>query len=171
MNGPRSCSRRALVTVSSYQSSRGFGFVKVPGLDREAYFHAAHLKDIDRASIPNGTVLEAEVASVERGWAVIMFYRIVEGPQVAHPEEIASIVSGEVEAGRVRWFDPVKGYGFVRPFGREEDAFLGRSVLNRAALLSVVSGEAIAFRYGAGRQGPVVTEIVPWDSVRIEGEA
>ncbi|WP_281390060.1 cold-shock protein [Azospirillum tabaci] len=60
----------------------------------------------------------------------------------------------------VKWFDPVKGFGFVAPQDGTTDAFLHISVLNRAGLHEIGEGAELLCRMAPGAKGPQVADIL-----------
>ncbi len=42
--------------------------------------------------------------------------------------------------GTVKWFNPLKGYGFIRPDGGGQDAFVHISALEKAGYTSLSEG-------------------------------
>jgi CspA family cold shock protein len=73
--------------------------------------------------------------------------------------------SGPLEPARVKWFDRVKGFGFVNVFGRAEDVFLHMETLRQYGYGEVVAGDVLAVRVTAGPRGPMVYEVRSWDYV------
>lgn len=55
--------------------------------------------------------------------------------------------------GTVKWFDSVKGYGFIQPDDGSKDAFVHVSAVERAGLGSLVEGQRIEFELQPGRNG------------------
>ena len=47
--------------------------------------------------------------------------------------------------GKVRWFDGVKGYGFIQPDDGSNDVFVHISAVQRAGLQGLNEGQKIAF--------------------------
>lgn len=62
--------------------------------------------------------------------------------------------------GSVKWFDPIRGFGFVVSDGLERDVLLHANVLRGFGQSSVVDGSLITFRHQAGERGLQVTEIL-----------
>nr|WP_211104830.1 cold-shock protein [Azospirillum formosense] len=60
----------------------------------------------------------------------------------------------------VKWFDPVKGFGFAAPQDGTADAFLHISVLNRAGLHEVGEGAELLCRVVPGAKGPQLADIL-----------
>ena len=59
----------------------------------------------------------------------------------------------------VKWFDSVKGYGFVSVEGESKDLFLHISVVERAGLSQLGQGQAVRVAIVEGRKGPEVGAI------------
>ena len=72
--------------------------------------------------------------------------------------------SGPPVRGVVKWFNPVKGFGFVELSDESGDAFLHGSVLTQSGITTVQPGEAVEVRVGPGHKGPHVTEVLSVDS-------
>ena len=47
--------------------------------------------------------------------------------------------------GTVKWFNPVKGYGFIKPDGGGRDVFVHISAVERAGLSSLTEGQTIQY--------------------------
>ncbi|WP_270939365.1 cold-shock protein, partial [Falsiroseomonas oryzae] len=55
--------------------------------------------------------------------------------------------------GTVKWFDQVRGFGFVTPDDGGQDVFLHSSVLQRAGKVDVQQGEKVALDVRDGQRG------------------
>jgi cold shock protein len=53
--------------------------------------------------------------------------------------------------GNVKWFNPVKGYGFIQPSGGGRDVFVHISAVERAGLSSLSEGQALEFEIESNR--------------------
>jgi len=47
--------------------------------------------------------------------------------------------------GTVKWFDPVKGFGFIEPAGGGKDAFVHISAVERAGLSGLAEGQKVEY--------------------------
>ena len=56
-----------------------------------------------------------------------------------------------MSTGKVKWFNPTKGYGFIQPQGGGNDVFVHISAVERAGLRSVNEGQAIEFELVSSR--------------------
>lgn len=55
--------------------------------------------------------------------------------------------------GSVKWFNPEKGFGFIRPDGGSKDVFVHISALERSGLQNLEDGQKVTFDIEAGRDG------------------
>jgi CspA family cold shock protein len=56
--------------------------------------------------------------------------------------------------GKVKWFNPTKGYGFISRDDDSKDVFVHSSAVKDAGLNSLAEGEAITFDVEEGAKGP-----------------
>ena len=56
-------------------------------------------------------------------------------------------------SGTVKWFNPIKGYGFIQPDDGSPDAFVHISAVERAGLKSLREGQKVEFDLVPGRNG------------------
>jgi len=77
-------------------------------------------------------------------------------PRPSSPANTAR--SSEPVQAIVKWFDPLKGFGFVAAGGTE--AFLHVSRLKAGGYSDLPEGSEITVRLGPGKRGPWVTELV-----------
>ena len=54
--------------------------------------------------------------------------------------------------GTVKWFNTIKGYGFIAPQDGGRDVFVHASAVERSDLNSLVEGQTIAFEVEADRR-------------------
>ena len=50
-----------------------------------------------------------------------------------------------MQKGTVKWFNPTKGYGFIKPASGDKDVFVHISALERAGLRSLNEGQSIEY--------------------------
>lgn len=66
--------------------------------------------------------------------------------------------------GKVKWFNPEKGFGFVSPADGTPDVFLHVSALKQAGLQDAPEGSSIHCEVGQGRKGLQVLRIINLDT-------
>ncbi len=55
--------------------------------------------------------------------------------------------------GSVKWFNSIKGYGFIQPSDGSQDAFVHISAVERAGLTSLPEGQKVEYELVPGRNG------------------
>jgi len=55
--------------------------------------------------------------------------------------------------GKVKWFNPTKGFGFIEREDKEKDVFVHISAVRKAAITSLVEGEALTFEVEESPKG------------------
>ena len=54
-------------------------------------------------------------------------------------------------SGTVKWFNPIKGYGFIQPQGGGKDVFVHISAVERAGLTSLNEGQSVQYEVESNR--------------------
>ncbi len=60
--------------------------------------------------------------------------------------------------GTVKWFNPVKGYGFITPDDGGKDAFVHISAVERAGLAGLDEGQVVSYELETGKNGKTSAE-------------
>ena len=55
--------------------------------------------------------------------------------------------------GTVKWFNPTKGYGFIKPEGGGTDVFVHISAVEKAGYTNLVEGARVSYELATGRSG------------------
>ena len=53
--------------------------------------------------------------------------------------------------GKIKWFNPAKGYGFIENDTGGKDVFLHVSALEKAGIETLQEGQAVSFEIGENR--------------------
>ena len=53
--------------------------------------------------------------------------------------------------GKIKWFNPTKGYGFIENDAGGKDVFLHVSALEQSGIDNLEEGEAVSFEIGENR--------------------
>lgn len=60
--------------------------------------------------------------------------------------------------GTVKWFNSIKGFGFIEPENGGGDAFVHISAVERAGLQTLNEGQKVSFELETGRNGKPAAE-------------
>ena len=61
--------------------------------------------------------------------------------------------------GKIKWFDPKKGYGFISPDDGSKDAFLHISALEKAGISQLELGQAVSYELTEQSGKQAATEV------------
>ena len=61
--------------------------------------------------------------------------------------------------GKVKWFNPDKGYGFITLDGENKDVFVHFSAINATGFKTLEEGQTVEFDVVEGDRGPQATNV------------
>lgn len=64
----------------------------------------------------------------------------------------------KVAIGIVKWFNPEKGYGFIRPDDGSDDVFVHVSAVQKAGHTTLAEGARVSYELLPGRSGKMSAE-------------
>ena len=161
-------------TMKWFDATRGFGFLVSEDADSDVLVHFSVLKEHDRRSLPEGAVVECLVANQERGLqakrilsidlskAVVPDLGRARTPGERIDPSALFDAAGPFEPVRVKWFNRLKGYGFlVRDGDEAQDIFVHMETIRRGGLSDLVPDESLRARIAEGAKGPLAVEVEP----------
>ena len=161
-------------TMKWFDATRGFGFLVSEQVKGDVLVHFSVLKEHDRRSLPEGAIVECLVAEQERGLQARKILSIDLSnaviPEVGRTKASGERVdpsaliddAGAFEPVRVKWFNRLKGYGFlVREDDDSQDIFIHMETVRRGGLADLGPDEPLRARIAVGRKGPHAVEVEP----------
>jgi CspA family cold shock protein len=160
--------------VKWFDATRGFGFLISEDCEGDILIHFSVLKEHGRRSLPEGATIECIAAHQDRGFqarkilsidlstALPMPARPVHSSAERADRQALADAAGEYEVVEVKWFNRVKGYGFLnRPGDGEdgEDIFVHMETVRQSEIADLQPGQQIEARIAEGRKGLTAVEL------------
>jgi CspA family cold shock protein len=159
--------------VKWFDSTRGFGFVVSDEVEGDILLHFSVLREHGRRSVPEGALIECVPTRLQRGLQARRVLSI--DLSTALPAPARSPVSPSERADRralceaasefqpveVKWFNRVKGYGFVNRGGpdEDEDIFVHMETVRQAGLGELQPGQLLEARIAPSAKGLTAVEL------------
>ncbi len=157
--------------VKWFDSTRGFGFLVSDELDGDVLLHFSVLREHGRRSVPEGAVVECVPMRLERGLqarrvlsidlstALPAQPRSPISPSERADRKALSEMAGEFQPVEVKWFNRVKGYGFVNRCGEGEDVFVHMETVRQSGLGDLQPGQQLEARVAPSPKGLTAVEL------------
>lgn len=158
--------------VKWFDATRGFGFIVSEELEGDILLHFSVLREHGRRSVPEGATIECVPVRLDRGLqakkvlAIDLSSALPQQPRSSIPaadradRKALADAAGEFESVEVKWFNRVRGYGFVNRLGAEgEDVFVHMETVRTAHLPELQPGQMLEARIAPSTKGLTAIEI------------
>jgi len=161
--------------VKWFDATRGFGFLVCDGLEGDVLLHFSVLREHGRRSVPEGAIIEVVPVRQQRGLqaqkviSIDLSAALPPQPRSSMPvgdradRRALADAAGEFEPVEVKWFNRVRGYGFVkRPDDSgAEDVFVHMETVRNAHLADLQPGQTLEARIAPSGRGLTAVELRP----------
>lgn len=140
--------------VKFFNSQKGFGFIQREDGGEDVFVHISAVERAGLEGLAEGQQLEFNL--VDRGGKVSAADLQVVGdviPVAAKPAAPQRQLTGEKATGTVKFFNAMKGFGFITRDDGRPDAFVHISAVERSGLRELNEGDKLEFDLEVDRRG------------------
>lgn len=138
-----------------YNERKGYGFVKID--DTEVFLHRSTLDRFGLIRLLTGDRVSVSLTENEHG-KVIQDLLTVERPVSPAPPMASAPADDEIRAV-VKFFNDVRGYGFVTAEDIDDDIFVHSRVLSDCGFHSLLQGQKLLVKVDDSGRGPQVQTV------------
>ena len=158
--------------VKWFDATRGFGFIVSDEIEGDILLHFSVLREHGRRSVPEGALIECVPVKLDRGLqakrvvSIDLSAALPQQPRSSIPaadradRKALSDAAGEFEGVEVKWFNRVRGYGFVnRLDAAGEDVFVHMETVRQSHLGDLQPGQRLEARIASSGKGLTAIEL------------
>ncbi|WP_298289731.1 cold-shock protein [Novosphingobium sp.] len=140
--------------VKFFNGQKGFGFISREDGGEDVFVHISAVERAGLEGLAEGQTLEFNL--VDRGGKISAADLQVVGdviPVAAKPAAPQRELTGERATGTVKFFNAMKGFGFITRDDGQPDAFVHISAVERSGLRELNEGDKLEFDLEVDRRG------------------
>jgi CspA family cold shock protein len=153
--------------IKWFDVSKGYGFIVPDNGMPDVLLHVTCLRRDGFQTAYEGARVVAEVQERQKGLQAFRILSMDESTAV-HPSQLAParthvavVATSGYERAWVKWFNRLRGFGFLTRGEGTPDIFVHMETLRRYGLTELRPGQVVLVRYGQGPKGLMAAEIRP----------
>ncbi|MBO6759137.1 MAG: CspA family cold shock protein [Roseibium sp.] len=153
--------------IKWFDVAKGYGFIVPDNGDADVLLHVTCLRRDGYQTAYEGARVVCEVLDRPRGLQAFRILSMDEST-AQHPSQLPPsrthvqvVPETGFEQATVKWFNRVKGFGFLTQGEGTDDIFIHMETLRRFGIAELRPGQEVLVRFGTGPKGKMAAEIRP----------
>lgn len=159
--------------IKWFDVAKGYGFIVPDDGGADILLHVTVLRRDGYSAALEGALIVCEAQKRAKGLQVFRILSMDVSTAVHPSQQPAARTHVEVtptsgfEIAVVKWFNRVRGFGFLTRGEGTEDIFVHMETLRRFGIVELNPGESVLVRYGDGPKGVMAAEVRPLETVTV----
>ena len=156
-------------SIKWFDVAKGYGFVVPDGGGNDILLHVTILRRDGFQTAPEGARIVCEALNRSKGMQVFRVVSLDESTAIhpaLHPARthVQVVPTSGYEIAIVKWFNRVRGFGFLTRGQGTEDIFVHMETLRKFGLAELKPGDGLLVRFGPGSKGLMAAEVRPLET-------
>jgi CspA family cold shock protein len=153
-------------SIKWFDTTKGYGFITPDRALPDVLLHVTCLRAGGYLDAPEGARVHCQVLKRPRG---LQAFRVLAMDTSTRVEQPASLQPRleipepwcEWELATVKWFNRVRGFGFLSRAADASEVFVHMEIVRRAGLTELRPGQTVQVRWGTGSKGRMAADLRP----------
>ena len=151
--------------IKWFDASKGYGFIVPDNGWPDVLLHVTVLRRDGFQTAYEGARIVVECIQRAKGYQAFRVVSMDESTAI-HPAQmlpprthVTVTPTSGLERAQVKWFNRLRGFGFVSAGEGAPDIFVHMETLRRYGIVELIPGQVVLVRYGPGPKGLMAAEI------------